>query len=410
MKKMDLTIKEPLLNLSTDPSGNNFSNSYSSFYQKKLYEIKAFSGDFLSSTKPINILYENLFYGRVDLNNNAVITTEAVLKSFNKSNGPEIKLNNFVLDAYSEFNSYWNYLKRINKLSQSSVLYNITISSSWINPGELYFYYMSSLFDEVKNRINSKKVLIKNFNDFVNEFVDYVDTVTPIVPINFSSFVRSRMADPLISGLCFDVNRTDPTDDSVKYSQFLQDPNYAIFKKTASKFGFVPDKHIPWRLYADIDSAVMKTYMDKYKINQDNLYQTNYVPADLYDLELLRFYIVQFYNTYIAGKPTYIDKKVKICEVSDITLVKSKKYNIDFLNLEDTKFNLKFDNTVMKLYLYTKICENNYSWDQSKFNNVLQTFIQIKETLDTTKAMMYIRPLFLRSALTERKQRNFKFS
>lgn len=410
MKKMDLTISEPLLNLDNDPAGNNTNKSYAAFYQKKLYEIKAFNQGETSSIGPINILYEKLFYGRVNLNNEAVITNNAKIKSFNASNGKEYKLANFTLDAYRDFVSYWDSLKRINKLSKNSKLYNIGITSNYIGPGKLYFYYMSSVFDRVKNRINSKNITIKNLNDFIKEFVDYVETITPSIPINFSTFVRSRMADPLISGLCFDVNVSDLTDDSIKYNQFLQDPNYAIFQKSASKFGFVPDKHIPWRLYADIDSPTMKSYMNRYNLNQDNLYQTNYVLADLYDLELLRFYVIQFYNTYIAGKQTFRDNKFKICDITNNTIVESKEYKIDFIDLEKIKYDLDFDRQIMKLYIYIKVCENNYSWDQSKFANILQNFIQIKEALDTTKAMMYVRPLFLHSAIAEYKQKNIIFS
>ena len=58
MKKMDKKAYEPLLNINLDPTGNNENKSLSSYYQKKLYEIKSFTHPLYSDNKPINILYE----------------------------------------------------------------------------------------------------------------------------------------------------------------------------------------------------------------------------------------------------------------------------------------------------------------------------------------------------------------
>ncbi len=410
MKKMDLNVLEPLLSLDSDPQGNNLNKSYTAFYQKKIYEVKSFNSSLIPDNKPLNILYDKQFYGRVNLNNQPIILKNNSLRSLTDVGGNEIKLNNFVFDAYRDFSSYWDSLKKVNKLNTNSQLYNIKIQSSWISPARMYFYYMSQVLEQIKQQIKNKQINIKNFNDFLNEFVDYVEGSTPFIPITFSSFVISRMADPFISGLCFDVKTLDLTDDSVKYSQILQDPNYAIFMKSAIKYGFIPDKHVPWRLYADIDSIAMKPYLDKYLLTQDNLYETNYVLADLYDLELLRFYLIQFYNTYVTGKPSYSDNKFKICERTGTTIVERKEIKLDKLNLDDIKTDINYDRLLMKLYVFLKVRENNYGWDEQKFNNAVQTFTQIKEALDTESAMKYIRQLFVKPAIYDRKQRNFLFT
>lgn len=408
MKKMDLTLEEPLFSLQQDPMGSNNNKSYSSFYQKKLYELKSFKQPLFTDNKPINVLYDKMFYGRVNLNNDSVIVDRSKLISKISANGTEIKLMNFVFDAYRDFISYWDYLKKINKLNKNSVLYDIKATTSWIDPAKMYYYYMSGIFDQIKQQINIKNITIKNFNDFIKEFIDYTDATTPIIPITFSNFVRSRMADPFISGMCFDVNQLDLTDDGVKYSQVLQDPNYPIFKKTAMKFGFFPDKHVPWRLYADIDSIAMKPYMDKYFLTQDNLYNINYVSADLHDLELLRFYMIQFYNTYILGKPEYKETTFSICKKNGNTKVENRIHKLERISLEKAKLDIDFDRLFMKLYVFLKARENNLGWDQAKFENTVQKFIDIKEGLDTTLAMRYITPLFRASVISDHRQRNFK--
>ena len=73
MKKMDLTKIEPVLFDSRVPAGNNNLDPKKAYYEKKAYELKSFRTGMIDNNKPINILYEKLFYGRVDLKNNVVV-------------------------------------------------------------------------------------------------------------------------------------------------------------------------------------------------------------------------------------------------------------------------------------------------------------------------------------------------
>lgn len=409
MKKMVLDEKQRLLNTGLDPSADNTSKPLSAFYQKKIYEIKSFGNSLFGNNKPLNFLYDKLFYGRVNLKNEEIIVDQATLKTFVSGGAKEIILLNFVLDAYKDFVSYWKYLTNIQKVAQEGTLRDVTAKSVWKDSGKMYFLYMSVIYENLRNEINSKKIKIKNFDHFLNEFIGFVDNATPTVPIIFSTYIQSRMADPLISGLCFDVKSADLTDDSVKYEDFLKDPNYAIFKKTAMKFGFIVDKQIPWRLWADIDSPSMKPYMEKYGLTQDNLYNKNYVLANNYDLELLRFYLVQFYNTYISAQLTVREPDFKICPKTGGTIIDYKETNLQFLNLKDVSSKLEYDRLFMKLYVYVKARENNYNWNKPKFDQIVENFIQIKEGLDTKAAMGYIAPLVRVPAVASAPQRNFQF-
>lgn len=410
MKKMDKKAYEPLLNVNLDPTGNNENKSLSSYYQKKLYEIKSFTHPLYSDNKPINILYEKQFYGRVDLQHISVVVDQTKLKTINISQYQQVKLLDFVSDAYREFASYWEYLKKVGKTANSGMIQNVVANTSWLDAGKMYFYYMSGIYDNLKLHIIEKNIKIKSFDQFVNEFVDYVDTVTPTIPILYSSYISSRMVDPQISGLCFDVKQLDKTSDALKYSGFLADPNYALFKKTATKFGFFPDKHIPWRLWADIDSPAMKPYMDNYGLTQDNLYDINYIKAYSYDLTLLRFYLLQFYNTWIVNQKTIVEPIVNICEKSGNTIVDYKFYNLSFINVQDVSNQKKFDHMFMKLYVFIKGREQNYSWDNARFLNIVDNFVNIKEALDFAGAMKYVVPLTKVPGGSDRLQRNFRFS
>jgi hypothetical protein len=411
MKKMDLSVKEPLLDdseVKQTPSATNGSTSLAAYYNKKIYEQDSFEVQELNKNKPINILYDKMFYGRVNLKNEAIIVDATQLKTKLIKN-KEASFTNFVMDAQNDFFSYWDYLKKINKVFKGGLLADITVTSAYVDPGACYFYYMNNVFESVKKLITEKNAKVTNFTDFLYQFIEYVDSVTPNIPILFSSYIRSRMADPLISGMCLDVKSLDPTIDSVKFDKILEDQNYALFKITAMKFGFFPDKHIPWRLWADIDSPAMKPYMDKYSLTQDNLYQKNYISANSYDLELLRFYLIQFYNTFVANKTQPISDVYRLCYEGEVARLKKQKNSLVQLPHESVIGDKEFEKLLLKLYVYIKVRENNYSWDKSKFENVVFNFIQVKEALDTVGALRYITPLVTVPAAYDFKQRNFRF-
>ena len=54
-------------------------------------------------------------YGRVNLAHVPVITDSVRMKTMIDAAGKEISFQNFVFDAYKDFISYWDYLKKINK-------------------------------------------------------------------------------------------------------------------------------------------------------------------------------------------------------------------------------------------------------------------------------------------------------
>jgi hypothetical protein len=407
MKKIDINKEDKFLVLNSEPAGNNSSTALSAFYQEKLYEIKSFSQPLITENKPINILYEKQHYGRVDLDNIPVIIKETQTKTVSIGS-KQIILHNFVHDAYKELISYWDYLKKINKLKAGGVYQDIKIKNDDTTSGKLYFYYLNEIYKQFAQTTAEQNIIITDFNHFLKNFLGFLDGLMPFMPFLYSSFIVSRMADPLITGLCFDVNRSDPANDSEKYSSYLQDPNFAIFKKTATKFGFFVDKQIPWRLWADVDSPAMAPYMQKYNINQDTLYKTNFITADSYDLVLLKTYLVQFYNTYVSSNSTKVKPDFKIC--GDSTIIKNKFINTDFLVLADLVDNKDFDRIILSAYVFLKARENNLNWDQSTFKNVEKTFIMLKERLDTDAALRYIRPITIRPAAASQKNRNYNLN
>lgn len=412
MKKMDLSINENNIIRLPDgrpPVGNNFTPALSSYCNKKLYERDAFRPIFANSPNvPINILYNKPFYGKVNLNNDPVVVIDSALNT--KFLGDKkIILLDFVMDAQREFFYYWDFLKNKNKITPNSSLYNLEISTSLVGFDETYFNYMESIYTKFRNFLVNSNTEITNLEHFVDRFIAFFETVSINTIYTFSSFILSKMADPHISGMCFQVKTLDITDDLVKYQNVLLDPNYVIFKKTAMKYGFCVDKHIPWRLYADLDSPAMKPYMDKYSLTQDNIYNKNFQLAINYDLFYLRKYILNFYNAITANNRIVKINKFEVCKLTGNSKVQHEEVFVPFLEENVLSQDKTFINLIMRLYVYLKGRENNYSWDQTSYENTVRTFIEIKDALDIRSAMKYIWPLVKAPAETEEIRRNFHF-
>ena len=405
---MDLEADEKTLIPSlTPPVANNITPPLSAYCNKKIYEMISFSNPTLSpKNKPINILYDKNFYGKVDLEHNAVAVDKAKLKS-KMIGDKKVSLMNFVMDAQTDFFYYWDFLKKTNKLSKNSILYNIGLTTGSVDFEDAYFSYMNGNYASFTQHLKNKKIEIRNFDHFLEQFINFVDFATPSYVFTFSSFVTSRMADPHISGLCFDVKSLDAGDDNEKFQKIITDPNYAIFKKTATKHGFFIDKHVPWRLYADIDSPAMIPYMQDYALTQDNLYTTNFQLAMNYDLYFLKNYLVKFYNTTISTSKVIQKKEFKICEKTGNTVVKHTNMYVLYMDDATISNNPEFDEKIMKLYVYLKGRENNYNWDQNKFDSITNTFIELKQTLDLSAAMRYVWPLVKLAAESETVSRTF---
>jgi len=75
------------------------------------------------------------------------------------------------------------------------------------------------------------------------------------------------------------------------------------------KFGFMADINYPGRVIADIGSQPMQTYMKRYGVTFEDIFDKHFYKASNYDYDLVKIYLSQFYNNYVAQIPAKIVSK-----------------------------------------------------------------------------------------------------
>lgn len=385
MIKNDLNKKEILL-VNTKPAGANNSSARALFYQRKLYDLAYnqeqpgisgvsrddykinFSND--EPNKPAENMYTfdfrdaDTYYGRLDYQLNEINIIETNLKQLPSQEETLMALN-FVVDAFNEFKFNIESKYLLGEL-QSEFYRELNPKIAWINPLLSHHKIMEVLYKKFNKflKISHRNKKIINFKQFLQNFIYFVDSITPLVCINRTTFLLSRDASPLYSGLVIDLENKAVDSDKYKYENFVSSYEYAIFRETAIKYGFRVDKHIPWRLIFDINSAEAQKYINFYGISSEQVYDTFYVKTKDYDVEVLKRYLLGFYNSYVLQNPElsiakfqYVDSELK----TDIQLIQRQTETLESLNTTyDDFFWLKF-------YCFIKLRELNVSIEQSQY-------------------------------------------
>ena len=245
-----------------------------------------------------------------------------------------------------------------------------------------------------------------------------------------------------MNGLIINLSNDDPNDDSIKYDKYIQNPAFKCYLDIVEESGFVINQDQPWQLIANLNSTKMKYYfmlrMKRLKDNNiiskspiecnstiyeeckeelENFNLENFLfnkneYFDLYqvvnytELKDLKRIIGRFYNSYISLKPNLLtleSKKENNSYYFDKKIISRKEINV--LDLVEQDENAKW----LRVYAYIKCRENNMSFDQVKFNSIVEKMFRIFSHLDISEAMVYLQSEISKTSDHRRKNRNFRF-
>lgn len=408
MIKNDLEREEPLL-VNTEPEANNFMTSRALFFQRKLYDKVSFSSSYLKMNKPKDLWYEKMLYGRSDIDGRAIHISENNLKQLQVPTQQPLYCVNFVADAFLELSKEIESLNVRKILKQDSDYSRIQPQKAWNSTHQIYHTIMSDvLYTRFTRFINKFKLekQITGFESFVNVFVKFVDTECPRLPFTRSKSVRSNLSDPTTSGLVIEIASASHSEDKAKVSQFLNDPNFPLFNQIAMRYGFTLDKHAPWRLIADIGSPAMKPYMEKYGVSKENIIGKYYYKTHLLDLEALKSYIIEFYNSYVSEKPEVVQSKFMASKSG----IEIKTEKITRMVMEKEQVEKVFDEQYwLRMYIFIRAREENKKWNQLQFEKVVRNAFYYHEGFGKDVALEYINSQCKTSSVSNRKQRDYSF-
>jgi hypothetical protein len=437
-----LKIKHNIRDLSQDfleqtPSKTSTTSAGISFEQETLFQVAAYKN---SNIMPVSFSLHNQHYGKIDNNLMSLVPLEERTILINTEN--DISVLDFVSDAYFAFFLELQSFKASNKFSPSSKMYNFEATGKKEDLEDLYSSFLEDQYSYFLDFVNAKKMSEKivDLNSFISQFANFVDSRTPLTPYNKSSFLYSNRISRRVTGLVIDLDNGDPNDDRNKFENYINHEDFQCYQDLVASFGFVINKDLPWQIIADLESVKMKYYFhlrmlklvnngtiekspvptDKTRFEEckdvlENFNLTNFIFGsnniikyydllNFKDLENLKNLIYKFYNSFVEYQP-------KVTTTELVTLFNK-------IELEQVTTNRKFisrqeidriENTILRLYVYIKAREANMEWSQNKFDIIVEQARNLKNALDTERAMEYVQREINSVKNAKTKQRNFYF-
>ena len=390
------------------PVASNKLNSLGSFVQRDFYDKNVYPS---AAPNPIDMWYKKPMYGRVDKKNDSVYPSEAFLKQF-KVEGKTIFAMNFVVDAFEDFKRQYERFLFQGKLdTQNSELGELLPEEAWLSTNTLYHEYISILYEvfvETFIQDGRRNEEIVDFQSFVKVFVEWIDEINPLYPFTKAGFIQSKYCPPNVSGLMIKLKTLKHDVDETKWEDFLDDGNFTFFSRMAHRHGFTVDKNAPWVLVADLASPAMAPYMVLNEINLDNLFPEFYYRAFEMEIEVLKVYILQFYNSLVGSSPSVkIPKKGRGTRGAVTEIKLRKPYTMEQMNEQyPTSFWLR-------MLTYIRAREANRTMSQHQYEQIVKQAIEISKYVETPSAIEFINrkfknhlPLALKGSKTIKVPRN----
>ena len=294
------------------------------FNYKKAYKNK--DSKFDSGQELLDIRDGRQHYGKIDFKKDFVYPSEEFLLPIGDKNNPPLFVINFVAKAFRELKKYMRRAALRKRVSiEKSEMFLMTPLLAWEPVHPNYHAYMDNIYLSFYNfflQRDNNNQKIKDFKSFLDVFLPFIKNLTRQFDVCYtmSGFISSKACSPMIGGLMIDIYSGNCNNDIEKRKKFLEDPNFEFYRNTVKKFGFVIDKDIPWRLVADLSSSAMKKQLYKSGLKYEEVFEEYYYSSYNYDLDLMKKYLVIFYNSVVSASP--VVKYSEFCAKKNRTVTK----------------------------------------------------------------------------------------
>ena len=269
-----------------------------------------------------NVVYDNhnprqIRYGRITNKGHAMMPLQGSSYKQLVPNDSTASVLDFVADAFRDLNAKYNLMQL--DIFEKDMEGNLKVEKAYQDPLTLYRQYMTDLMDSfVQQELipENDNIKISKFSDFMVRLESFLNR-RPNHPILFSSYVKSTLCPPHISGLMIELGKREHGNMNEKNDLALQ-VRLKNFNFLARKFGFVVPKQAPWCIVANLNSTIMYNYALEYDVpSKKRLVSSYFVECRNYDIDLLRERLVESYQKYI--KETEVRLKKQLCEKSGLS-------------------------------------------------------------------------------------------
>ena len=389
-------------NSSIIPRGDNSLDSLMSYLESFIYEASYPTGETFAAD-PIDLRHGQRFlYGRVDTNGFCIVPDPKLMKQLKTSDGKIHSALDFVADNYNKMVNYHARLKSKGKIKSESSFSLLTPHKSWKDQESFYQGYLTTFFETFTSTVLSsgsdKK--IKDYDSFEKVFLSFCKRLTNYgMPITRTSFVKDFHGSPISSGVALEIAEKPHSDDFVKFSEFIRDPNFEVFRAMTNRFGFAVDKNAPWRIICDLKSPYIKSEMKNKGIpDLSSLFEHYYIRTHEKEMENIKNIFLSFYNDFVEENPEY--EEVSQCGV-DFYL----RNPITNSEAEDRLSSSHW----IRVLAYIRALETERPWTQHKFDTVVSETCKIYKYRDPKHALTHLerhfvnnREKFLQKGLTKK--------
>lgn len=371
------------------PQANNKSNALSMYLNRLNYEIQLDRVLPVMSLNPTGFkdyIYSDQLYGKININNDVVNINEEQLRALKTNH--LLMLAGPAADAFNELSIQHKNLVENQVFTEKSVFFNITPQKAYISANLLHSEYLNSYFNQFYDFINQNDVnnSILDFRSFIKYFIIFYNTREKI--LNKTSFIKSKTCSPLVSGLVVELKQNKHGDDKSVYTNYIQDPHFGIFDNFIKQYGFVMDKHSPWRLTFDISSINAQKYINNYNIeNAEQYFDQLYYYTEYFNFENLKINLLNLYNFIISEKS--IINSVKTKSVKGNICIERIQTERKYIAYDDLYNNIS-EEDMLKIYAYTICCENNMIATDIQFETLFSEMMTIKKYYNNFEAFDFL--------------------
>jgi len=242
-----------------------YSTTSDSFVGRKAYKENAK----LDQVQVLDTWYQYPSYGLLNKDFEPVILntdeTGANLNIFGQYAGEDLRAAPFVAEAFDDFRTYY-----VNTTLEKNVDFPLFIDQvipkvAYLSFDEQYQNYVASNMNTFASLVLEKISSIDQFNEELSKIIQ--GNILKF-PITKSGFLLSQQCPINVSGLCVELAILDFNSDTEK-AKLFDTKEFQCYAEVANVYGFYVDKNAPWRLIANLQSPIMKEYIDRYRRGTD---------------------------------------------------------------------------------------------------------------------------------------------
>lgn len=331
-------------------------------------------------------------YGKVDLSGYAVLPKKKYISQINTGDDETYYALDVVKDCFEELSEYYGKLKSRGKLSSNSVaLATLSPMRAWRDASVDYSHHMSGLVESF-NVAHHDSQEITNYMSYESLLAGYFSQIMTLsIPVTFSEFSLSNISSPFHTGLAIDIALEDAANDEVKYAGFIQDPNFEVYRNVAKRFGFKVDKHIPWRLYFDLNSPYVVEKLKRQGVNSlKEFFSKYYYRISEVELDSLQAILSPAYSNFHDVSPSYTVPTLCSSGLGTVPVLKVRP------PIESVESYRKEYDTAhfLHLYVFLRASELSKKWTQREFDRFARTAQDVLRFKGLKRALKYAESSF----------------